>query len=250
MDGIIESPAAEEPQAPSIDDAAREQGWKPLDEFDGDKNTWIDAREFIGRKPLFDKIHLQNKKLTELEKTLKSTAEHVKKVGEAAYKRAYDDLAKERRYAISQADADRVDAIDAEVAELKKSTDVQIEQGPPAEYQAWVDDNPWFTKDEELFAFACAVYDAQVKKNPKASLDETLSNVKSATKRAYPEKFETEKRAPHSAVEGGRAPSSVKSGPSYSNLNSEQKRVCDNFVRQGIMTKEAYVKSLQEIGEI
>ena len=227
---------------------AREMGWKPQEEFTGDAPLWVDAKEFVGRKPLFDKIHDQSKRLGDMEKTLKATADHVKKVGDMAYKRAVSDLERDRRDAISVADVGRVAEIDSELKVLANPVD----SGPPAEYMEWVEANPWFTKDDELFAFACANYDVIAKKNPTARIEDTLKKVEDSVKRAYPEKFPkqpTQHSGP-ATVEGGTTPSNSRAGPGYSSLNADQKRVCDNFVRHGVLTREQYVKSLVDIGEL
>ena len=248
MSELENAPLEGEVVPETIEDKARGMGWKPAEEFDGDKSVWVYAKEFVGRKPLFDKIHDQNRKLSEVEKTLKATAEHVKKVGEIAYKKAVADLQKERKLAVAQADVLAVHEIDDELEELKQTAAASNE--PPPEFTAWTEENEWFGKDPELFDFACATYDAHMKRNPgETDLKKVLDKVKEVTKRAYPEKFGNVKPV-HNSVEGGARPSSVKSGPSYSSLSSEQKRVCDTFVRSGVMTKEAYVKSLVEIGEL
>ena len=50
----------QEPQEPIASDPyeleAREQGWKPQDEYEGDPNKWRPAKEFVERGELFGKI--------------------------------------------------------------------------------------------------------------------------------------------------------------------------------------------------
>ena len=58
----------EQPKVDPYEDKARATGWRPLEEFEGDPETWVDAKEFLGRAPLFDKIKHQTKKQKELEK--------------------------------------------------------------------------------------------------------------------------------------------------------------------------------------
>ena len=229
-----------------IEIRAMEMGWKPKDQLTDDKE-FVEAKEFIARKPLFDRIHSQNEKIKDVEQTLQETAKHVLKVQELAYKKAMSDLQKDRKTAINEADVDRVHEIDYELDQLEAAKPVAT---APAEYVAWEKENPWFKQDEELFAFACASYDAQLKRTPNAPLDKVLELVNRVTRRAFPDKFEGEtKPVPHS-VEGETKPVHQSKQPGYSSLNENQKRVCDNFVKMKIMTKEAYIKSLHEIGEI
>jgi len=241
------------PEIDPIESKAREMGWKPQEEFSGEPHDWVDAREFVGRKPLFDRLHEQGRQIKGLEKTLKATTEHVQKVGEIAYKRAVSELQKERRTAIEDADARRVNEIDQELGELKQDRAQAAQQTnePPAEFTNWVEKNSWFNTDRELFDFACAAFDAHQKRNPNVNLDEALAEVTKVTKRAYPEKFGQKPAAPtHSAVEGSKTPTQTRRGPGYGDLSDDQKRVCDNFVKSGVLTRDQYIKQLADIGEL
>jgi len=239
------SEAVESAVDTSIEDRAAAMGWKPKGDLP-DGKEFVDAKEFIARKPLFDKIHAQNEKLQNLELTLKETSEHVLKVQEIAYKKAVRDLYNERKAAVNDADAERVNEIDGELSQL--SVD-RPQEKPPTEYLAWEKENPWFTSDDEMFAFACANFDAHVKRNPNAKLDDVLVKVTKATKRAFPENFEDSTPAVSksgSNVEGARTPTDKPKGLTYSSLTESQKRVCDSMVRQHVMTRDEYLRSLSD----
>ena len=61
-EGADKGNGAEEVPVP-VEATARTQGWKPKEEFTGDPALWVDAKEFVGRAPLFDKIKGQSKEL-------------------------------------------------------------------------------------------------------------------------------------------------------------------------------------------
>ena len=44
------------PQVDSYEDEARNQGWKPKDEYEGDPTKWRPAKDFVERGELFGKI--------------------------------------------------------------------------------------------------------------------------------------------------------------------------------------------------
>jgi len=46
---------------------ARESGWKPKDEWDGDPTEWVSAEEFNRRGEYLRKIHNQNRKIKQLD---------------------------------------------------------------------------------------------------------------------------------------------------------------------------------------
>ena len=55
---------------------AREQGWKPKEEYEGDPNKWRPAKEFVERGELFTKIDSMGKELKETRKALKMLQDH------------------------------------------------------------------------------------------------------------------------------------------------------------------------------
>ncbi len=235
-----------ETSEPTIEERAASMGWKPKGEIP-DGKEFVDAKEFIARKPLFDKIHAQNEKLQTLEQTLKETAQHVKKVQEIAYKKAVKELYNERKAAISDADAVRVQEIDAELTDLAND---KPQEAPPQTYLEWEKENDWFTKDDEMFAFACANFDAQVKRNPSAKLEDVLAKVTKATKRAFPENFDDYipvSKDKGSNVEGAKPPVTKTKELTYSTLTESQKRVCDTMVKQHVMTRDEYIASLRDL---
>ena len=52
------------PELSAVEQKAIEMGWKPKDNFDGEETDFIDAAEFVRRKPLFDKIDTVGKDLS------------------------------------------------------------------------------------------------------------------------------------------------------------------------------------------
>jgi len=234
-------------------DTAKERGWKPLEEYDGDPNEWVDAKEFVKRAPLYDRLKNQNKKLKEQEKALHDMAGHIDKVAEASYKRAISDLQKEKREAVSIADSERVEEIDKEIDQIKS------EMVPPRKVDGvhpavsdWIGkpENKWFSDDKKLAGFAIAYQDTLFKDNPHMDMEESLKEVSKAVKKAFPEKFSNPARQTAAAVETAVAASTGKKVYSFKDLNDEQKSIANRFDRQGIMSKDEYVKSLAENGLI
>ena len=59
---------------------AMEMGWRPRDEFSGEDDDFIDAKEFVARKPLYDKIAQQSKQLKNVTQAVEALKEHYGKV--------------------------------------------------------------------------------------------------------------------------------------------------------------------------
>jgi len=118
VEPVVEE-TSNEPQYTEAEQKAIEMGWRPKDEFEGDDAEFIDAVEFVRRKPLFDKIEHVSKELRETRKAMKALQEHHEKVRDAEYKHAVDQLKIEKKAALESGDADRLIEIDSQMAEVK-----------------------------------------------------------------------------------------------------------------------------------
>lgn len=244
--------------------SARTQGWKPKDEFTGDPGMWVDAKEFVGRAPLFEKIKGQSKDLKELKKTVDAMAKHFTVNVNAAVNAKISALRAEKKEAIEGGDVAKVEAIEKQIDDAK-ATKADIPTAPEVapEVMDWVKANPWYTKDQDLHDFALAYNDSYLKRNP-GDIEGSLKATATATKRAFPEKFSEDKKAqagsPAGAVEGGTAPARGSSKFTVSRLTSDQKLAHDQYIKAGtfdavakdakMTPTEYYVHQLDEIGEL
>ena len=238
-----------ENESPSFETVAKEKGWRPKEEYEGEVDNWIGAEEFIKRQPLFDKIKIQNKKLKELEKTVDALAKHYQTNIQQAKERAILDLKSERREAIELGEVDKVEEIDQKMMHVHQMVEPVVPtKGIAPEIEQFVDDNrDWFNKDEEMTSFAVAYNETALKKglDMQKSLDETLK----AVKRAFPDKFANQRRQSPPPVEGGTTLSKGEGKYSVARLNNEQKIVYNQLVKvHKQMSHDDYFKSLDQAG--
>ena len=235
---------------PTAADQAREKGWRPKEEYTGD-GEWVDAEEFLRRKPFFDKMSKQSQEIKRLQRTVESMANHYHKSVAVAVDKAVKSLRVERREAIELGDVDRVDAIDAEIAQHQQQAVAQSANTVSPEIVDWVSENQWFNTDQEMRAFAVTYNENYLKANPN-DIGESLRKTLVAVKKAFPEKFEPVVRkpaAPASPVESGAA-AHKPAKYDVNRLTAEQKQVYNAYVKQHkIMSHDDYFKSLEEIGE-
>jgi cytochrome c556 len=71
-----EAPVEQAPQRSDIETRALEMGWRPKEEFEGSEDDFIDAKEFVRRKPLFEKIEHQSKELKQIKQALEACKGH------------------------------------------------------------------------------------------------------------------------------------------------------------------------------
>jgi len=239
------------PESGSNEGIAREKGWRPKEEFDGDPETWVSADEFVKRQPLFDKLKLQSKKVKELEKTVEALSKHYSISVQQAKDRAIAELKLERKEAIELGEASRVEELDNQIDEYKKLPDpTPVKPTMATEIETFIDDHKdWFNKDEEMTQFAVAYNESYLARNPgdlQKSLDETLKKVKLA----FPEHFNNSKRDNPPPVDGGGTPPGGGGGKySMNRLTPEQKLVYAQIVtRHKQLSHDQYFKDLDEAG--
>ena len=72
-----------------------------------------------------------------------------------------------------------------------------------------------------------------------------LDYVTNKIKKVYKEEFQNQNRNRMSSVEGGGGTRQVASNSDGFTLTEEESKVMNNFVRQGIMTREDYIKEVK-----
>lgn len=242
------TPQVVEPQVNPVEAKAMEQGWVPQDQWQGDPDQWRPAKEFLDRGELFKKIDEQNRTLKEFRKTIDDLKSHNSKIAEIEYKRALDSLRKQKRDALAEGDADAVveieDRIDA-VKEAQREVAAAPRQDVAAEvhpvFQAWVEKNPWFNNNRAMRSFANDVGREAAASGKTPS--EVLEIVEKEVKKEFADKFKNPRREAPSSVEG-----STNRGTSKADdyqLTDMERQVMNRFVRQGVMTKEEYIKQLK-----
>ena len=261
---------AGEPQTPDFESEARAQGWVGQEEFRGRESDWVDAETFVKRgREILPIVRKNNEKLLkELQEARKiaeearETAKEFQKFQKEQYERKAKDLENQlselraaRREAISSGDGERVDQIEEaqdalkqELHEAKEAAKVQPkapepEAKPDTALQAWLDKNDWFGEDVRATGIANGLGEALRKANPTLVGQDFLDKLDAELAEVMPDKFGKKKVANPMDGAGssttGRVP---KSKQSYESLPGDAKAACDRFVKQGLMTKEEYVK--------
>ena len=260
--GEVEAPIVE--TNPDVDKAVA-GGWKPQEEWEGNPEDWVDAKQFNKNGEYIDHIKelssnykKAQKKLTKLEQDFGVLAEHHSKVREIEYKKAMTDLKTQKREALSSFDADRVMEIDDQIEELKdsqvKSTQqvTNKSQAISEELQEWIDENPWYNKDAVLRGAAHGLIDEMVSQDPSRSDDVQglLKDVKKTLEKEFPNKLGVRTRSPSGVVESGENIRTTKT--SYARrLNSEERKMAQRFVDRGALASiEDYAKQLYELEQM
>ena len=244
----------EEVKVDPFEEKALAMGWRPKTDFEGEEVDFIDAKEFVRRKPLFDKIEVTKKELKETQKALKTLQGHYDKVRETEYTNALSTLQSKKKQALTDGDADALIEIDDQILDIKteerlaKEQAKQVSTQPDPRFVTWVAENKWYTTDGELRSVADEVGLAHSKSNPDKSPEEVLEYVVKRVKKLYPEKFVNPNKSRPSSVEGGSAHTPTRqSNTDDFELTEEEQRVMTKLVRAGALTKEQYITDLKMI---
>jgi len=266
-----------------VEEKARSEGWRPKEEWEGDPSDWVDAKEFVFRGELMDRIRQQGSKLNEFSKenkeikeALKVLGEHNKKIAEQEYKKALADLKKQKVAALEDDDHSTAVDIDDQIDELKRakselaeeeeavekaeSTDKNENQTPP-EVNEWLqnDTNKWYHNDPVMRGAADSVFVQHLQFNPD-DFRGALKEVEKTMKAYFPEKFGESNPRPRGAAvteSNSRAAVNNKANKQKSkkatvkDLTDEQRTVAKTFVDSGVFRDiQEYVDQLVELGEL
>ena len=262
----------EAPEGPQYESEARAQGWVAQDEFRGSESDWVDAETFVRRgKEIMPILRKNNEKLLnelgEAKKIAEEAREAAKEFREyqkEQFERKTKDLESQleqlkqaKREAITQGDGDRAIAIDDAMDDLKEQRIEAKQDLKAAEDKAkevpqvtadpslneWMERNDWFGKDTRLTGVANGLGVELRRENPNLQGKNFLDKLDEELAAMLPEKFGKKRvQNPMEGSPNGTArPSSGSGKKSYNNLPPEAKAACDKFVKQGLMTKEAYV---------
>lgn len=231
---------------------AMEMGWRPQEEWEGDPEDFVDAKEYVRRQPLFDKISSLNKQLKKLEQGMEAFKVHHKRVKDSEFQRAYDALKLAKRQALRDGETDQVLALEDKLEEIQaqhKEFEESLPETPktaeahPA-FVAWRQQNAWYQKDRAMTAFAdkLGVELHQQGLSP----DEVLQQITKEIRTEFKHKFTNPKRDTPSPVEGGSRKATKSSEDSFS-MPEDDKRIMDKLIRSGAMTKEEYIKEYKRV---
>lgn len=241
-----------------VEQKALEMGWRPKDEFEGDEADFIDAKEFVSRRPLFDKIAAQNKQLKATRDALEAFKGHYTKVKETEFQNALKTLKAEKKQALADGDVDKFYAIEEQVEaiEEEKNSFVQeqrsIQLDAPQvhpDLQSWMSNNSWYENQPHMRVFADQIgerYAGEVRAR-RMTPNDVLKEIEKEVRAEFPNKFRNPNKDRPSAVEGS-SRSPAKTGASKDpDLSDVEKNIMNTLVRGGHITKEKYLADLKAV---
>ncbi len=141
----------------SLEDQAKGQGWTPKEDFKGNTDDWVSAKEFVERGPIFDHIKKLNKRLSSVAEYNQKIMAKLQEADSKGYQRALGELEQHRAVAIDE--GGDVRDIDAQIAATREDLQKSSVQGSMSpEVVAFARKNSdWFGKDPQLTQMAVSI---------------------------------------------------------------------------------------------
>lgn len=244
----------EQPEVSETEKEARKMGWTPKDEFKGDPEKWRDAYEFVERGKNMLPImrataQRQEKKIADLERSIKEFAEYHSKAEQLAYNRALKDLKARQVAAVEIADTETFNRIDKEIDDLNRNS-IQVPRVPQQNnaedpvYVEWANRNKWIEKDKTMLAYAETQGEFIHRTTDLRGLD-FLEAVEKEVKAKFPEKFTNPRRESAQSVEGATT-QTRKSGKTFADMPADARAACERMEKSHGIKRTEFVKNFFE----
>ena len=225
---------------PDYEEQAKVKGWRPEEEYEGD-TPWVDAKEFMGRQPLFDAIHKLNKKSKDQAATIDNLVDHNRTLKETTRKEVLAELKAQKVEALENDDHKAVVEIDDKIDDVKREA-VEEKAAPKLSeaYTDFVAENAWYENDSALKKTATDMGYGYQFANPGATETEIFEFVSKQIKIQHPEKFEPKKNPKREQAndvappKGGNKTPPKKATLKESDLTYDRRQVMNNIVRNSL----------------
>ena len=253
------------------EEAAFDAGWRPLDQWEGEPEDWVSAKEYNRVGEMMERIKSQGnqlrsytKKMDQLEVALKTLGEHNAKIAEEEYNKAMADLKSIKVQAMEEGDFETVVEVDERIAEYKtaapKKAPVQQQEDAPVDpvILDWLETNDWYEKDPVMRGAAEAMMRQINEGTPGIKPAEVLEMVEETMREEFPHKFGGTRgnfyRSTTTETDtDGTTRAKTKKCSKYGarQLNEEQTKIGKVFVRTGAMKSlDEYAAQLTGLQEL
>lgn len=190
---VEEGQQQEAPQYTEQEQQAMLLGWKPEDQFEGDKSQFRSAREFLERGEMIGKIRALSKQNSEITRAIQHMSAQQAKMYDNGYKAALADLKAEKKAALAEGDLVKAEEVQEKIDDLKERRPnpqvPQINEVDP-DHEAWVSRNLWYVENKVLHNFADELAKEYVRVNQgRVTADDVRNYVEETVKKEFAHRF-------------------------------------------------------------
>lgn len=249
----------------NVEQEALTNGWRPKDQFSGNAEDYIEAKEFLDRRELYDKITHQSKALKELKFTVKELADLNKRQQEMLMKEKADYLLQQKRLAIESGNVSEAEKFEEAYHTVAKEVQPQPEtkpqqqaviESPPAAVEFARRNIAWFNEDSpentnmKNYAIKKEAYLNQL--YPEWSDERRLMETERAVKEFFSYRFKNanRERAPKVAVNDSQNYSVKSKKITFNQLPSHYKAIVRRMSQATGLSENDYAQQLYDAGKI
>ena len=231
-------------EADPLVEKAKASGWRPKDEFEGDPDQWVDAGEFVRRKPLFDQLHELKKQNKRLEENSKQLAEFAANASKRAREQAIAEIEAQKKQAFEAGDYQAFAEADKQQKQIEQAQQPVQPQTPeiPPEVQDFAKRNErWFEKDADMTEFA--IDRARYYRERGIDFGGALQKAEQDVRRFYADKFVNPNKDKPAAVVSENGDKRSAGKLTYNDLSREERSVWQSLKNH--MTFDEFIKDLR-----
>ena len=225
---------------------AKVQGWKPDGELDA--KAFVEKGEKIAgiQKNKADRLAVR---VESLERSNKEFGEYQKKLLDKEKRKNADllvQLKQQRAQAITDGDGQAYNKANEDISNVERDLrDIPSTNGLDPLAAQWLTDNQWYNTNQNLRIYADGLADVVANEGyrDQAYYAELTRRVKDQ----FPQEFGNPNKGKSTSVESGKQieTEASKDAKVYENLPKDAKAKCDQWVADGLMSKEDYVSAYE-----
>lgn len=235
-----------EPEYTPDEEEALSDGWKP-DGKDKDGNS-LTAKEYMSRRPLFQRIKNLNEKIEGLDNTVKSLQTHNKVTSEkslAEHQRLVKELKAAKAEAFKDMDIEEAERIDKQIEDLPEVEAAPVQTHTKEQWdirhEQFVKENTWFKDNAGLSAAANDFGRVYIKDHPACTPDELYKSVTAQVKESFPDSFQTRKRSTNVSSSTSRTKPKGTAKHTFNDIPQEHQAMARVVINSGVKEDE-YLK--------
>jgi len=231
------------PTGSTAEDKARADGWRPLEEWEGDQSEWRSAEVFNERGVWINKHKEQQERLNSIETKFNSRMDNANKLHEAQLKMQKEDLVSKRNDAIDNADREEADKIQNQIDDLSQQAIPEASDNQRNVLDNWNRTNAWIFQGSPKAAYAQAQFGAY--QNAGHDSQAAISMMESDVAREFPAVNAHRDNQP--IPEGGSKPGAKRAARKLSMADLTQKEASIWRNMPGTWDSEAdFLKAVQD----
>ena len=224
----------EEVQLSDFEQKQYDEGWRPLDDFNGPEENWKTAKEFQRHGEMISQINSIKHQMDSQKKDFDVRMSNNNKLHEARRKSEITQLREQQRDAVDSQDTEAFDKAQTQIEALEKSPvqDKPVDtQTKDPDMAAWEVKNPWINEPgNDKGIYAQGVWNNYLANNPQATTQQALTHVDSKVASVFPSNNDNPRRnQPNTTENNTRRSTRQSKNLTMSDLTSNERQEWNTF---------------------